>query len=206
MTAPRRTRAQMVADTTEKLVSAARERFHEDGYAATSMDELCAQVGLTRGALYHHFGGKEGLFEAVVTQIHDEISERLTTAYDAEPDKWVAFRACCRNYLSMALEPELRRILFQDAPAVLGERLREIDGRALDPIIGALEELMASDLIVRIDAEAMARMLNGAMGDAALWIASTNHPRRSLARALQALDVLLDGIERRPPKRTKRET
>jgi hypothetical protein len=43
-----------------KLIAAARKAFAEKGFAAASMDELTADAGLTRGALYHNFGDKQG--------------------------------------------------------------------------------------------------------------------------------------------------
>ena len=70
-------RAEMIEETRAKLISAARAAFATVGYADSSMDELTAQAGLTRGALYHHFGGKKGLLEAVIAQIDAEISGRL---------------------------------------------------------------------------------------------------------------------------------
>ena len=56
-----RKRAEMMEETRRKLLQAARQAFAEKGYAASSMDELTADVGLTRGALYHNFGDKTGL-------------------------------------------------------------------------------------------------------------------------------------------------
>ena len=192
----RRSRAQMIHETTEKLLAAARRSFAEAGYGATSMDALCAEVGLTRGALYHHFGGKEGLFEAVVRRIDAEILERLKTAYAAEDDPWTAFLACCRVYIRAALEPDVSRILLQEAPAVMGERARQLDAEgSVGPITEALQELMDIEDIVQADAEALARMLNGAMLDAALWIASSDEPANTAARAEASLIVLIEGLK-----------
>src|SRR3546814_8026975 len=77
MAQARRTRADMLAITRAKLISAGRATFGEIGYADASMDEITAAVGLTRGALYHQFDGKKGLLEAVVEQIEDEFHEAL---------------------------------------------------------------------------------------------------------------------------------
>lgn len=63
----------MIEETRAKLLDAARQAFGSVGYAQTSMDELTASVGLTRGALYHHFGDKKGLLQAVVQQIDAEL-------------------------------------------------------------------------------------------------------------------------------------
>ena len=67
-------REQKMAETRKKLIKVARRTFAEYGYADTSMDKLTAEAGLTRGALYHHFGDKKGLFAAVVDQIYSEMA------------------------------------------------------------------------------------------------------------------------------------
>lgn len=55
-----RQRADMIAETRAKLVAAARRAFGTVGYADASMDDFTAEAGLTRGALYHHFGERRG--------------------------------------------------------------------------------------------------------------------------------------------------
>ena len=54
-------RAETAQENREKLIHAARKAFAEKGFAAASMDELTASVGLARGALYHNFRDKKGL-------------------------------------------------------------------------------------------------------------------------------------------------
>src|SRR5574344_355703 len=73
VTQVRQSRSSMIEATRAKLIAAARSAFAQHGYAQASMDELTAQAGLTRGALYHHFGGKPGLLAAVFAQIDAEM-------------------------------------------------------------------------------------------------------------------------------------
>lgn len=163
------------------------------------MDALCAEVGLTRGALYHHFGGKEGLLEAVVRQIHDEMGARIEASWDDQVEPLAAFKNCCIFYLKLALEPEIQQIVLRDAPAILGQRLREIDAEgSIAPITEALEELMDSGRIRPADPEALARLINGALMDAALWIAASDNPTQSAQAASQALQSLIEGLASPP--------
>jgi AcrR family transcriptional regulator len=195
--ATRRTRAARIEAKREGLMAAARAAFARDGYAGAAMDELCATAGLTRGALYHHFGGKEGLLEAVVRQIDGELNARLDAVWEAEPDPWQGFLACCRAYLDMALEPEVQQILLRDAPAVLGQRLRDIDSAgALEPTREALSSLMALGRIRPCDPEALARLINGATLEAALWIAASPDPAATRRQAWSGLEALLHGLIR----------
>jgi len=185
----------MIAQTTEKLIAAARLAFARDGYAAASMDALTAEAGLTRGALYHHFGGKAGLLEAVVRQLDSELGVRIEAVWASIPDKRAALRATCEAYLDSALEPEIQRILFIDAPAVLGQRLREIDAESsVGAIMEALAEL-SEECGTRIDdPETLARILNAAMIDLALWIAASEDQPATARRAKAGLRALLDRL------------
>ena len=114
-------RAQMVEETRGKLIAAARKAFAEKGYAASSMDELTAEAGLTRGALYHNFGDKKGLLQAVVDQIDAEMLARTRAASREAETLWLRFVTEGVAYIEMALEPEIQRIMLLDGPAVLGE-------------------------------------------------------------------------------------
>ncbi|MDH3944602.1 MAG: TetR family transcriptional regulator [Anaerolineae bacterium] len=54
--------------TRENLLSAALRVFSQKGYSATRLDDIAQAAGVTRGAIYHHFGGKEELFMALVSE------------------------------------------------------------------------------------------------------------------------------------------
>ena len=192
-------RDQKKAETSARLVAVARRMFFEQGYAQTSMDRLCAEAGVTRGALYHNFGGKEGLFEAVVLQIDAEMGERLLAVAGDTVDLDSFIRACLA-YLEFALEPEIQRIVFQDGPSVLGQRLREIDSESsIDPLVGAIEALMEAGVFARASGRALAILLNGAMIDSTLWIAGQPDKDAALRESCAALDVLLRGLAARTP-------
>lgn len=107
-----RPRAAMIEQTRARLIASARQAFARLGYAKTSMDDLTAEAGLTRGALYHHFGDKQGLLAAVVEQIDSEMDERLDAISAAATDPWQGFAQRCRAYLEMAQEAEIRRIVL----------------------------------------------------------------------------------------------
>ncbi|MGV8267902.1 TetR/AcrR family transcriptional regulator, partial [Pseudomonas aeruginosa] len=64
----------------------------------------------------------------------------------------------------------------------------------LSSMTGQLRELIDRGRVRRPAAEALAWLLHGALVDAALRLAHAEHPPESLARAWQALDVLLDGL------------
>lgn len=191
----RRARSEMIEETRGKLIDAARAAFGRLGYAETSMDDLTAAAGLTRGALYHHFGDKKGLLRAVVTTMDAEMDLRLNAA-SATPDLWAGFVARCRLHLQAALEPDMQRIVLKDAPTFLGADYLETSRRAcLKSLAERLSVMMATGVIRPGDAETLAHMINGALVDAALWIAEADDPAPRLAKAIANLDLLLSGLK-----------
>ncbi len=191
-----RSRAEMIEATRAKLLATARQAFREAGYAATSMDDFTAAAGLTRGALYHHFGDKKGLLAAVVEQIDGEMDQRLAAISAQAPDAWTALRGRCRAYLEMAAEPEIRRIVLQDARAVLGAAADASQRQCLASLSALLQALMNQGVIEPAPLQALARLINGSLVESAFWIAQDAEGGPRLAQALQALDLLLRGLRR----------
>ena len=190
-------RARMAEETRAKLVRAARRAFAAEGYAAASMDGLTAEAGLTRGALYHNFGGKEGLLRAVVDQIDAEMAARLRAVRDRAPTAWGAFLDEGVAYIEMALEPEIQRILLLDGPAVLGDPSRWPGQTAcLRATARTIQALIDEGTAKPVDAEAAARLVNGAALSAALWIAAADDPRAVLPKAVEAFRHLVAGLLR----------
>jgi AcrR family transcriptional regulator len=192
-------RAEKVEDTRAKLIRAARRAFAEKGYAAASMDELTAEAGLTRGALYHNFGDKRGLLQAVVDQIDGEMAARAQAAADKAPNAWEGLLAEGAAYIELALEPEVQRIVLLDGPAVLGDPSQwPSQDSCLQATKQTVEALIAQGIVKPVDAEAAARLLNGAALNAALWIAASDDPRAVLAKAVEAFRCLASGLLQRP--------
>lgn len=192
---PRRSRTEMIEETRAKLVASARLAFSTHGYAQTSMDDFTAEAGLTRGALYHHFGSKEGLLVAVINQIEEEVGARLQAVSDAAPSPWEGFRRRCRTYLELALEPEIRRIILQDARAIFGDVPQAAQSVGIEAIEVALDRLIAEGTVTPIHAGVMARMIYGAVTEASFWIAELDGNQKTrLSKALKAMDSLLNGL------------
>ncbi len=189
----RRTRAEM-EETRATLLATARKVFSERGYADTSMDDMTAQAGLTRGALYHHFGDKKGLLAAVTAQIDAEMDVRLQAISDAAKDPWQGFRQRCHAYLQMALEPEIQRIVLRDARAVLGGASPDSQRHCLDSMEGLIDKLIVQGVLAPADARALAALIYGSLAEAAFWIADGDDGQARLARASEALDLLLRGL------------
>lgn len=188
-------REQKMAETRKKLIEVARRAFAEYGYADTSMDKLTAEAGLTRGALYHHFGDKKGLFAAVVDQIDSEMAEYAGQHLEQPDDLWEGLMLEGRTYIEHALNAEFQRIVLRDGPAVLGDPAHwPSQNKCLQSTRECVEQLLVEGRLKPVDALAAAVLLNGAAMNAALWVASSEDPAQVLPQALQAFEALASGF------------
>ena len=160
------------------------------------MDDFTAGAGLTRGALYHHFGDKKGLLEAVILQMDAEMAERLKVRSAAAPSRWEGFVQEGIGYIEMALEPEVRRIMFRDAPAVMGDPAAwPTANGCVEALKISLVELAAEgEISPDTDFEAIARLVSGASTAAAQWIANADDPDTAATRASDAYRQLVEGL------------
>ncbi len=194
-----RRRAEMMEKNRARLISAARKAFAKKGYAAASMDELTAEVGLTRGALYHNFGDKRGLLAAVVHQIDTAMAARAQEIGARSKDDWGGLLAEGTAYIEMALDPDVQRIVLLDGPAVLGDPSQWPSQNAcLQATKRTVERLIAQGVLKPVDPDAAARLLNGAALNAALWTAASDDPPEALSKAIEAFCSLAAGFLAQP--------
>lgn len=191
-----RTKAAQRAATVARLVSVGRELFGRLGYAQAATEEIVARAGVTRGALYHHFGTKEGLFRAVLEEVQRDVAGRIAAAAEAESDPWRRLEAGCRAFLTASVDPQVWRILLVDAPAVVGwDVWREVDiAHGTRLLVEALDALAAGGRIDPPSVAALGHLLSGAMNEAALWIAGAGRVDQALAEATATLAYLLAAL------------
>jgi AcrR family transcriptional regulator len=185
----------MAQATTDRLIATAHRAFADEGFAAVSLDKLAERAGVTRGALHHHFTNKAGLFEAVLRRIDTEVAAEMEPVWQATPDHWQGFRACFHVYLDAVLRPDRRRILFQDAPAVLGMKSVDILMESgFGETVSDLQGFIAEGRIRGPDAEAVAHLVNGSVISLAFWAAEGPPAQDRRSRAHAALAALFDGL------------
>lgn len=195
MATDRKTRTETAQATTDRLIAVAHKSFADRGFAAVSLDALAALAGVTRGAPHHHFGNKAGLFEAVLRRIDAEIAAEMLAVWEASPDEWAGFRASFHIYLDAVLRPDRCRILFQDAPAVLGMKSVDILMESgFGEMVAALQGLIDRGRIRGPDAEALGHLLNGATINLAFWAAEGPADEDRRVRAHATLAEIFDGL------------
>jgi AcrR family transcriptional regulator len=188
-------RAETMEENRAKLIAAARTAFAEKGFAAASMDELTASVGLTRGALYHNFGDKKGLLAAVVAQVDGEMAQQAKAVASGVSDAWEKLVAEGIAYIRMAMDNEVQRIVLRDGPAFLGDPSQwPSQNSCLEATRETITRLIDSGIMKPVDADAAAHLLNSAALNAALWVASSSEPEKALPKMIDVFTQLAGGL------------
>jgi len=184
------------------LVGAARELFGERGYAATSIEEVAARAGVTKGAVYHHFGGKANLFQEVYEEVMREVSDQVVSVF-LEPDHWTALAAGCQLMIDAQIDPAVRRIALHDARSVLSyDVLHMIESRyGAVGIRGALRKAMHGGVIERQPLRPLALLLSGALSAACFYVADAEDPAQAREEVGRLMVRILEGLKARPEGR-----
>ena len=159
-------------------------------------EELVAAAGVTRGALYHHFDGKLGLFEAVYEAVEQDLVARFPIERMAGKDPLQALKTAVGEVLELSREPEVHQIALVDAPAVLGwERWHEIELRyGLGVIVASLTAAAEAGQLRDLPIPELANLLLGALVEAGHSVARGSGQPDEVAAMRTALEGLVEGL------------
>jgi AcrR family transcriptional regulator len=182
--------------TRGQLIGVATQLFTEHGYEGTSVEAVLAAAGVSRGALYHHFAGKEALFEAVVADVSDRVTAELAAEVAGCTDPVDAVRTAARAWIGLAGDPGIQRIVLVDAPSVLGwDRWRAMDdGRTLGAMRTMLQAVSDSGRLPARLVDPFSHMILGALDEIALVIARAADPATAVAEGRAAVEELLSRL------------
>jgi AcrR family transcriptional regulator len=196
---PVRTRRQRYSDATKRaLVDVAEQLFTTHGYSATSLDAIVAGADVTKGALYHHFSGKQAVFEAAFERVESRASSGIARATEGHDDPWEKAQAGLRAFLEAVQEPAYRQVVISDGPSVLGhERFREQEERSTYAIVDEIvRSALGTDAYDLDDAmlDTFTRIFFGAMSAAGGAVAVSQDPAAAAARVELAIGTIMAGL------------
>jgi AcrR family transcriptional regulator len=185
--------------TRKALVDSAVELFTRNGYAATSLDAVARRARVTKGALYHHFSGKQALFEAAFEAVEKAAVERLAEVVGGDGSAWHRAVEGIEIYVRSCLDPSYQRIVIHEGPVVMGwERWRETEENfSFGLVKAAIEALIESGEIVEVPIEVTARILLGALSAGATVIAGAEDPKKAGAEVSRTIVTVLEGMRSR---------
>ena len=182
--------------TRRALLDSAATAFVERGYAEASLNDIARSARLTKGALYHHFAGKQDLFRAVFEEVEAEMIQEVRRAGEHEPDQWRRLLAGIRSFLDACTTPRYRRIALEEGPAALGwDRWREIDERySLALVRTPLARLMQAGVLQERPLDLMARVVLAALTEAGMAVAAASDRQAARHDAEELVTALLAGF------------
>ena len=192
----RRTQTERREATRAALVDAGKRLFAQRGYAGVSAEELVAEAGVTRGALYHHFDGKRGLFAAVYEAVEAELMSNFALEDFVGADPFSILRAGAGQSLDLSLDHSVQRIALIDAPAVLGwERWHEVQVRhGLGLLVAGITAAIEAGQLKPLPVDELANALLGTLVEAALYVSRAADQDAARDRMLAVLEAFLDGL------------
>lgn len=180
---PRRAKIRPDEPGREKILDAGLELFGERGYHATSIADIGERAGIAKSVLYHYFGSKAALYEAILEAQTDALTERVAAAV---PRRGPRLRAGVDAYLGFLAErPAAWRLLLRDSPAdpALVEAYERLARRRRD---GLAAVLATADKRARSDAQ-LELVATAIRAFAAWWYEHRDVPQDHVAQAI--LDV-----------------
>lgn len=179
-----------------QTLEAARILFAERGFAAVTMDEIAAEVGVTKPLLYNYFGNKEGLYLACMEPAAEALVDTVAAAVEATETSADALRAGVHAFfIFVDADRAAWRVLFDEtlpAGAEPARRAAEQRERLTDLVAAAQLERLPDERreSLRVQIEAMsAAMLGAAEALARWWLRTEAIP------AGEAAELLIRTIE-----------
>jgi AcrR family transcriptional regulator len=196
-TAPGKRAAQGRA-TRGQLIEVATGLFADHGYGGTSIEAVLTAAGVSRGALYHHFAGKEALFTAVLEAVSERVAAEVTEAIRDCTDPVDALRTGALAWIDLAGDPVIQRVMLVDAPSVLGwEQWRAMDeGRTVGAMRDMLQAVSDSGRLPPELVEPFSHMILAALDEAAMVVARAPDSRAAVAESRRAVEELLNRLLR----------
>jgi AcrR family transcriptional regulator len=135
------------AKTRARILQEAEKLFTDAGFAATSTAAIANAAEVTDGAVFHHFKSKKALFEEIAIKLHTDIHRAIYHAGLGAANPIEGFKLGARKSMQITQEPRNRRIVFIEAPVVLGtEKWRKVDQQlGLRLIEGGLKAVAEAD-------------------------------------------------------------
>lgn len=170
--------------------------FTKRGYAATSLDEVAKRARVTKGALYHHFSGKQALFEAAFDSVESTVMTKLTEIVVGPGDPWDRAMNGIRHYIKICLDPSYQRIVVHEAPVVMGwERWREAEDHFSFGLVRAsIQALVDGGQLAALPVDVTARLLFGALTAGATLIARADDPKKAGAEVSSTIILMLERL------------
>lgn len=207
--------------TRQALVDAARAAFGSRGYEETTVDDIVERAGVTKGAFYHHFGGKREIFLLVFEEVKRRLSQAAFVTHaehdpfarpprrrlrlerflsQSDEEVWAELRRRCRRFIELQTEPEIRRIVLIDGPSVLSWSERQQVAGKHDVVLlrADLRRAKQRGLIHDLPLRVVSTLLAGALSEASMLVGLADDRDGAVADVMSTVERFLEGLRKAP--------
>lgn len=184
--------------TISTLLAIARRHFTEYGYFDVSLENIAEEGNVTRGAVYHHFKNKQGLFTAVLECVQKDVSIAIENEAMKSDDPWEQLIFGCVGFVKGANAKENKRILLVDAPAALGWAIwRQVDKEnSMNVLQEHINDLKNWGFLHNdVDTKLMTYSVSGALNELALNY-NQNETKNSDDKIINTITRLVYGFKK----------
>lgn len=163
-------------NTRRKILEVARKKFEYKGFSDTSLQEIVGEIGLTRGAFYHHYKRKEDILFDLIKEMQNEIAQYIEKRAVEEKDAWEQLVIGCVAFVEKAMDKDIMKILLIDAPAIISwDEWKKIDIQNSERHLkDQLKILQLKGLIKNINIDYLTSFISGGLNELAVSISHKN--------------------------------
>lgn len=181
--------------TRNKILEIARKKFVTKGFHNTSLQEIVEEIGLTRGAFYHHFKKKEEILYELVRSIQEEIGSYVEERAMKAKDSWEQMILGCVAFVEKAVDEDTMKILLVDGPSVISwQEWKQMDAENSE--IHLKEQLLILEregVLKKADIDFLTAFISGGLNELAIKVASLDSYES--AKVESAIRIMLEGIK-----------
>lgn len=178
------------------VLSAAADLFNQQGYHATSLDEIAARLRVTKPTLYYYFKSKDDILLGCVRKGLDCMLQGIDQTRAAGGNSLEQLRDCMQIYADIVMQPFgmcLIRIGDQDLPAANRRKLRQVKSDIDQAFRGLVAQGVQDGFLLPADPRITAFVIAGALSWIGRWY-RPDGPNTPKQIADQTIDLLLGGM------------
>jgi len=186
------------SEATRRLIlDAGQDLFGSKGFDATTIDDIAAQAGLAKGAIYHHYKNKRAIFQIVFERVSAQLADGLVGEIQPGDNMIAVLMEATRSFFAACAQPEVLQIMHRDGPTVLGHaEWLHLDAQYFGGLVsGALEMAMATGAIKQQPLDPLSRVILGALQGAILDCAQQSNYEHAAEEYLVVFEGILEGLK-----------
>lgn len=180
--------------TRRRILDIARKKFETQGFSNTPLQEIVGELGLTRGAFYHHYKKKEDILFDLVREIQKEIGQYVEERAMEKEDLWEQLIVGCVAFVEKATAKDIMKILLVEGPAIISwEEWKRMDAENSESHLKEqLETLQSESVIKTINIDYLTSFISGGLNELAVGMSHTS--QLDINAVESTIRTMLEGI------------